>query len=173
VATVKKMYAYYDEEKAEDGAVPKSACKLPHHFVSSDGSPGAASVNGVRNALARLPQTQGLSDAERSAAEAHLRAHLNAFNGDSDDEDHTHEDVDDHTHVHEDIEDAATKKKTPPPDESPDEDEENEPDEEEPDEDDTDNTAATPVDGWSQILTSLVSPSPSADDVFKSLKEAW
>lgn len=89
LATVKKMYTYWDESQVEDGAVAKTACKLPHHFVSADGSPGAASANGVRNALARLPQTQGLSDAERSAAEAHLRKHLNAFDG-GDEEDHAH-----------------------------------------------------------------------------------
>lgn len=166
IATVKKMYAYYDESTVEDGTVPKSACKLPHHFVSDDGTPGAASVNGVRNALARLPQTKGLSDEERSAAEAHLRSHLNAFDGD--DEDHTYEGLDGHTH--EDVEDAS--KKTPPPaEEEPDEEEEPdaEPDEDEDDPDDK----ATPVDEWSTVLTNLCAPSPSADDVFNTLKEEW
>lgn len=79
VATVKKMYAVYDETTLEDGAVPKTAAKLPHHFVNEDGTPGAASVAAVRNALARLPQTEGLSDAERGAAERHLQAHLDAY----------------------------------------------------------------------------------------------
>lgn len=80
VATVKKMYAVYDETKTEDGAVPKTAAKLPHHFVDADGTPGAASVAAVRNALARLPQTEGLSDTERADAEKHLRQHLDAYN---------------------------------------------------------------------------------------------
>lgn len=78
LATARKFYAWYDEDQVEDGAIPKSAGKLPHHFVSEDGTPGAASLNGVRNALARLPQTQGLSDAERSTIERHLRGHLPA-----------------------------------------------------------------------------------------------
>jgi hypothetical protein len=43
---------------------------LPHHK-----SPGAApNANGVRNALARLPQTEGLKNAE--AARRHLEAHM-------------------------------------------------------------------------------------------------
>lgn len=76
VAVARRMYGWYDASKVEDGAVPKSACKLPHHFVSSGGEPGAASLNGVRNALARVPQTEGLSDAERATIERHLRSHL-------------------------------------------------------------------------------------------------
>lgn len=84
VATVKKMYAVYDETQVEDGAAPKAAAKLPHHFVNEDGTPGAASVAAVRNALARLPQTEGLSDAERDAAERHLQAHLDAYNDGAD-----------------------------------------------------------------------------------------
>lgn len=196
VATVKKMYAYYDEEKVEDGDAPKSACKLPHHFVSSDGTPGAASINGVRNALARLPQTQGLTDAERKTAEAHLRAHLNAYSGDS--EDHVHEDADAHTHVHEDVEDAST----PPPEEPDEEEPDTEPDE---DEDEPGNEAppldsgdgTPPVehpvdagpgnaegavqhtetydadDAWHGLVDRLVQPPSSADDVFNILKEEW
>jgi hypothetical protein len=70
------MYGWYDGDQVADGGVPKSACKLPHHMVSADGTPGAASANGVRNALARLPQTDGLTDAERSTIERHLRGHL-------------------------------------------------------------------------------------------------
>jgi len=166
LATVKKMYAYYDEDKVEDGGVPKSAAKLPHHFVGADGTPGAASVAGVRNALARLPQTEGLSDAERSAAEAHLRAHLNAFN-DSEDEGHTHEGVDDE-HSHEDVDDAS-KKPFPPKQDEPEEEPDTEPDE---DDDDTDNKSDV-TDDWSGFVAQLTTPSPSADDVFNTLKEGW
>lgn len=239
VATVRKMYTYYDEDKSEDGGVPKAACKLPHHFVSEDGTPGAASINGVRNALARLPQTQGLSDAERKTAEAHLRAHLNAFSGDEEDHDHTHvhnhepapeysvgdrvrvlagrshetgeegEEMTDEGVVKEvggtafgilfdgedevhrwytaaeleaaassapttnnssETEDAA--KKSLPPFLQPDEDEEEE--EEEGDDDEPDDTAKPVADEWSGLVSQLTdSPSPSADDVFHMLKEAW
>ncbi len=84
VATVRKMYGWYDEGQVEDGAVPKSGAKLPHHEVSEDGTPGAANLNGVRNALARLPQTKGLTDAERDTVERHLRGHLPS-SGDSED----------------------------------------------------------------------------------------
>lgn len=89
VATVKKVYAVYDEAQVEDDAIPKAAARLPHHFVGEDGTPGAASVAAVRNALARLPQTHGLSDAERDEAERHLRAHLDAYNDGASDHTHT------------------------------------------------------------------------------------
>jgi ATP-dependent Clp endopeptidase proteolytic subunit ClpP len=167
LATVKEMYAYYDEDAVEDGSVPKSACKLPHHFVSSDGTPGAASVAGVRNALARLPQTKGLTDAERSAAEAHLRKHLDAFSG-GDDEDHVHEELEAHEHEH--VHDAQTKP-APQPEAEP------EPEEDEPDGDDddgaSDQTTRASADDWTDVVAHLTAASPSADDVFNSLKEAW
>jgi ATP-dependent protease ClpP protease subunit len=84
VATAKKVYAAYDETRIEDGELPKDACNLPHHFVDADGTPGAASVAAVRNALARLPQTEGLTDTERDEAERHLQAHLDAYNDGAD-----------------------------------------------------------------------------------------
>lgn len=46
---------------------------LPHHDAPGDGPDPA----GVRNALSRLPQTQGLINA--GAAKKHLQAHLNAM----------------------------------------------------------------------------------------------
>lgn len=173
LAAVKKTYAYYDEEQVEDGAVPKSACKLPHHFVSGDGTPGAASVNAVRNALARLPQTKGLSEEERSAAEAHLRKHLDAFSGDE--EDHVHEEPEAHEH----LDDATPKKSSPPPaeEEEPDEDNPDDEPDTEPDEDEdapAKKTTKASADDWSSLVASLTdSTSPSADDVFNSLKEVW
>lgn len=87
VAKAKQVYGWYDGDQVEDGAVPRSACKLPHHEVSEDGTPGAANLNGVRNALARLPQSD-IPEAERAAVEAHLQAHLNAGGGA---EDHVHD----------------------------------------------------------------------------------
>lgn len=83
VGTARRVYALYDSSAVEDGAIVKGACSLPHHFVSGDGTPGAASVNGVRNALARLGQVQGYSEADISAAQTHLRNHLDAANTDS------------------------------------------------------------------------------------------
>lgn len=166
VATVKKMYTFYDADEVENGAVPKSACKLPHHFVSEDGSPGAASVNGVRNALARLPQTQGLTEAERSAAETHLRKHLSDFGGDEEDR------LDEGAVP---VEDLAA---SPPPDNadrppfhSPEEEEE-EPEEEE-EMPKKASAAHVADDVWSSAFARLTQSSPSADDAFNAIKEAW
>lgn len=85
VATAKKMYGWYDSAAVDNGELPKSAGKLPHHEVSGDGTPGAANLAGVRNALARLPQSD-IPEAQHAAIEAHLRAHL-ADGGSS--QDHT------------------------------------------------------------------------------------
>lgn len=86
LTTARKFYAAYDETRVEDGAIPKGAGHLPHHFVSEDGTPGAASINGVNAALARLNQTD-ISESERRTAERHLRNHQPADEGE---EDHTH-----------------------------------------------------------------------------------
>lgn len=61
------------------GADPanKGSYNLPHHTA---GTNSPAVVSAVRNALARLGQTEGLSDAERESARAHLQAHLDDFN---------------------------------------------------------------------------------------------
>lgn len=76
LSVVKQVYSWYDGDQVDGGTIVKGACKLPHHFVSADGTPGAASAAGVRNALSRLPQTKGISDAERATIERHLNAHL-------------------------------------------------------------------------------------------------
>jgi hypothetical protein len=70
-----RVFAWYDPDAVEDGQVTKNACSLPHHEVNADGQPGAAILNGVRNALARLNQTS-MPDSDREAARTHLRAHL-------------------------------------------------------------------------------------------------
>jgi phage head maturation protease len=51
----------------------QSSWALPHH--KSPGDPPNA--DGTRNALSRLPQTQGLTN--RSEAESHLQAHMDAI----------------------------------------------------------------------------------------------
>jgi len=51
--------------------------KFPHHFPPSAGDKdGKPSLNGVRTALARLPQVKGISEEDKRRIEAHLRAHL-------------------------------------------------------------------------------------------------
>src|SRR5262249_19590190 len=46
---------------------------LPHHYLGK-----GPNANGVRQALSRLPQTQNLTN--RSAAQAHLDAHMRTIN---------------------------------------------------------------------------------------------
>lgn len=75
VATAKKMFAWYDGEQVADGEIAKAACSLPHHEVSADGTPGAANLAGVRNALSRLPQSD-IPASEHDAVRRHLQAHL-------------------------------------------------------------------------------------------------
>src|SRR6266508_5343107 len=55
----------------------QSSHALPHHKAPGD-PPNAA---GVRNAMARLPQTQGLTNA--GAARSHLEAHMSSIQGQS------------------------------------------------------------------------------------------
>jgi hypothetical protein len=67
---LKSMFAWRDPNM---DPTRKGAYKLPHHET-----PGApANLNGVRNALARLPQSN-IPVAEQSAVKAHLDAHLAA-----------------------------------------------------------------------------------------------
>lgn len=75
LGAVRAVYGWYDAEQVEDDAVAKTSCKLPHHEVDADGNPGPANLAGVRNALARLPQSD-IPEDQRAAVEAHLRAHL-------------------------------------------------------------------------------------------------
>lgn len=81
VATAKKVYAWYDESQVEDGAIPREAASFPHHEVSADGTPGAANLPGVRNALARLTQSD-VPESDHEAIKAHLQAHLDDAKGD-------------------------------------------------------------------------------------------
>ena len=80
IAKVKNMYAWYDGERVEDGEVPKDACSLPHHIVADDGTPGAAHMSGVRNALSRVSQSD-IPDSEQDAVRAHLNGHLDDGGG--------------------------------------------------------------------------------------------
>lgn len=80
VKTAKAAYAWYDEAQAENGELPKTACKLPHHEVSTDGTPGAANLSGVRNALARLPQSD-IPASQHDVVRRHLQAHLDDAKG--------------------------------------------------------------------------------------------
>lgn len=77
VATAKNFYTWYDAETDDEGntTVDKTDGKLPHHFVDSDGNPGAASSSGVSAALARLNQVEGVSEEARGTMRRHLQGH--------------------------------------------------------------------------------------------------
>lgn len=60
-------------EKTSGDPSTQAHWALPHHYHPGD-PPNAA---GVRNAMSRLPQTQGLANAE--AAHSHLQAHMHAI----------------------------------------------------------------------------------------------
>jgi HK97 family phage prohead protease len=62
--------------KRAGDASTQEAWALPHHKHPGD----APNASGVANALSRLPQTQGLTNA--SAARSHLEAHMKAINPD-------------------------------------------------------------------------------------------
>lgn len=75
----REVYAWIDTAAAVDGAVPKSACKLPHHNVYSDGTPGAANLTACSAAIAALNGARSgvkLPEADRQAVYNHLARHL-------------------------------------------------------------------------------------------------
>lgn len=85
-ATAKKVYAWYDGDRVDaDGMIVKGACKLPHHEVTANGEPGAANMNAVRNALARLSQSD-IPESEYAGIRRHLRSHLDDGAQDSTDQ---------------------------------------------------------------------------------------
>lgn len=73
--TLRRMYAWQDPDTDPDA---KAAYKLPHHEVE-DGEPGPANVNGCRNALSRLPQSD-IPMEDHPGCEQHLQGHLDRFN---------------------------------------------------------------------------------------------
>lgn len=78
-AAAKAMYAWYDASMMNDGMMPKSAAKLPHHMVGASGEPGAASTQACSAAIGALNGARGgakIPAAERQAAYNHLARHL-------------------------------------------------------------------------------------------------
>jgi signal peptide peptidase SppA len=71
-ATYRREYAWADPEGDPD---TKAAYKFPHHEVSADGTPGAANLNGCRNGLSRLPQSN-VPAGDHPGVQSHLEAHL-------------------------------------------------------------------------------------------------
>lgn len=74
--TYKQVYAWQDPDKDAD---TQAAYKFPHHFVDSDGTPGAASTKGCEAGIAVLNGGRGgsgIPDADRQGVYDHLAAHL-------------------------------------------------------------------------------------------------
>ena len=77
-SVLRKMYTWVDPNA--DPAT-KAAYKLPHHFVGADGTPGDASVAGVRAAMSRLGQSATqIPSGDVAAVRSHLQKHLDRFN---------------------------------------------------------------------------------------------
>jgi signal peptide peptidase SppA len=72
--TLRRMYAWVDSSADPD---TKAAYSFPHHRVDN-GEPGPANVNGVRNALSRLPQSN-VPEHDQPGVERHLQRHLDDF----------------------------------------------------------------------------------------------
>ena len=71
-----RIYAWRDPEADE---TTKGAYKFPHHLVSADGEPGAASVRGCQSGIGVLNGAMGgadIPDGDRAGVYAHLAAHL-------------------------------------------------------------------------------------------------
>lgn len=74
-----KMFAWIDDSMVEDGMMPKSAGKLPHHEVSADGTPGPANLTACSAAIGALNGARGgvdIPESERQATYDHLAAHI-------------------------------------------------------------------------------------------------
>jgi SPP1 gp7 family putative phage head morphogenesis protein len=79
VDTARNVYAWIDDTQVEDGTLPKSAGKFPHHEVDADGTPGAANLTACSAGIAALNGARGGADipaADRQGVWNHLAAHL-------------------------------------------------------------------------------------------------
>lgn len=73
IAALCAMHAWQDQSR--DPARP-STYDLPHHVVSEDGVVGAANLDAVRAALARLETAKHIPVGDKAAARQHLEQHL-------------------------------------------------------------------------------------------------
>ena len=69
-----KFYSRICAGRKDGDTSKQSSWALPHHYAPDD----PPNADGVRNALSRLPQTNGLTN--ESAAKAHLEAHMKQVN---------------------------------------------------------------------------------------------
>ncbi len=79
--TARAEYAWIDDTAVQDGQVPKSAAKFPHHDVGGDGVPGAANLAACSAAIAAIHGGRGgatIPDTDRKGVYDHVAAHLRA-----------------------------------------------------------------------------------------------
>lgn len=73
-------------EKDDEGkTVPRSLRKLPHHnsTVTSPNDDSSVDMPHLRNALARISQVEGATEAEIEAAQKHLDGHMERLSEES------------------------------------------------------------------------------------------
>ena len=74
------IYAWIDDSQVDAaGDVTKSACKLPHHVITADGTGGAANVRGCSAAIGVLNGARGGVDipaADRDGVYSHVKNHM-------------------------------------------------------------------------------------------------
>lgn len=79
ISNANDVFAWIDATAIENDTVPKTACKLPHHEVSVDGTPGAANMTACSAAIGALHGARGGVDVpvtDRRAVYDHLAAHM-------------------------------------------------------------------------------------------------
>lgn len=77
--TARAAYAWIEEGRAENGAVPKDACRFIHHNVSEDGTPGAANLTACSTGIGVLNGGRGgttIPDGDVQGVYDHLAGHL-------------------------------------------------------------------------------------------------
>jgi capsid assembly protease len=75
----KAAYAWIDDAQVEDGTLPKSAAKFPHHMVSEGGDVGAANLAACSSGIAVLNGGRGganIPAGDRKGVWNHLAKHL-------------------------------------------------------------------------------------------------
>lgn len=78
-ATARNAYAWIDDDRVEDGELPKDAARFIHHEVNADGRPGAANLTACSTGIGILNGGRGgttIPAADRQGVYNHLAAHL-------------------------------------------------------------------------------------------------
>jgi|SRR6266540_306087 len=79
IRAARHMYAYVDQSAVEDGKIPRSSCRLPHHNVEKDGTISGANIDGSKLAIESINRLRGganMSNSDRRKAYDHLAKHM-------------------------------------------------------------------------------------------------